>query len=138
MVYGATKLKTYYDVQKVYNSFFGKNTLNCGIRGDKVENLLWRAENLETPPTIIQAVIHWGTNNIKTNILNDIANGLLCSALRIKKNNSVTNIYITWFPPCDFKETHIKSKIKKLNELIREKSLSISTSLINYIKQDHD
>ena len=71
--------------KKVWNSFFGKDTLNCGIRGDKVENLLWRAEKLEFPPAIRQIVIHCGTNNIEENTPNDIANGLLCSALIIKK-----------------------------------------------------
>ena len=63
--------------KKVWNSFFGKDTLNCGIRGDKVENILWRAEKLEFPPAITQIVIHFGTNTIEENMLNDIANSLL-------------------------------------------------------------
>ena len=32
----------------------------------------------------------------------------------------------------------MRNKIKEVNELIREKCLSISTPRINYIKQDHD
>ena len=80
---------------KVWNSFFRKDTLNCGIRGDKVENLLWRAENLEYPPAIRQVVIHCGTNNIEAHTPNDIANVLLCSCLTIRKRNSVSNVYIT-------------------------------------------
>ena len=35
---------------KIWKLFFEKDTLNCGIQGDKVEKLLWRAENLEFPP----------------------------------------------------------------------------------------
>ena len=91
--------------KKAWNSFFGKDTLNCGIRADKVENLLWRAEKLEFPPAIRQMVIHCGTNNIEENTPNDIANGPLCSALIIKKRNSPTNIYITGLLPRDFRET---------------------------------
>ena len=106
--------------------------------GDKDENLLWRAENLEFPPAIRQIVIHCGTNNIEANTSNNIANGLLCSALTIKKRNSVTNVCITGFLPRDFRETHMRNKIKEGNELIREKCLSISTSRINYIDQDHN
>ena len=79
---------------KVWNSFFGKDTLNCSIGGGKAENLLWRAENLEFPPAIRQIVIHCGTNKIEANTPNDIANVLLCSAFAIKKRNSVTNVYI--------------------------------------------
>ena len=41
---------------KVWNSFFRKDTLNCGIQGDKVKNLLSRAEKLEFPPAIRQIV----------------------------------------------------------------------------------
>ena len=123
---------------KVRNSFFGKGTLNCRIRGGKVENLLWRAEKLEFLPAIRQTIIHCGPNNIQENTPDDIANGLLCSAFTIKKRNSLTNVYITWFLPRDFKETRMRSKIKKVNKLIREKCSSISTPRINYIEQDHD
>ena len=123
---------------KVWNSFFGKDTLNCGIQGDKVENLLWRVEKLEFPPAIRQTVIHCGTNNIKENMPNDIANGLLCSELIINKRNSVTNVYITNLLPCDFRETHKRNKIKKVNKLIREKCSSISIPQINYNEQGHD
>ena len=84
---------------KVWNSFFGKDTLNCGLQGDKVQNLLWRAEKLGFPPAIRQIVIYSGTNNIEENTPNDIANGMLCSALTIKKRNSVTNVYITTSAP---------------------------------------
>ena len=38
----------------------------------------------------------------------------------------------------DLRETHIRNKIKEVNELIREKCLSISTARVNYIEQDHN
>ena len=124
--------------KKVWNSFFGKDTLNCGIRGDKVENLLWRVEKLVFPPTTRHIVIQCGTNNIEENTPNDIANGLLCSALIINSRNRATNIYITGLLPRDFRETYKRNRIKRVNKLIREKCSSISTPRINYIEQDHD
>ena len=36
----------------------------------------------------------------------------------------------------DFRETHKRNKMKKVNKRIREKCSSISTPQINYIKQD--
>ena len=42
--------------------------------------------------TCYQTVFHCWTSNIGENMPNDIANGLLCSALKIKKRNSITNI----------------------------------------------
>ena len=85
--------------KKVWNSFFGKDTLNCGIRGDKVENLLCRAEKLEFPPAIRRLVIHCGTNNIEENTQNDIAIGLLWSALIIEKRNKYIHHWSStpWF-----------------------------------------
>ena len=124
--------------KKIWNSFFGKDTLNCGIQGDKVENLLWRAEKLEFPPAIRQIVIHCGTNNIEETTPNDIGKGLLYSALITKERNSATNIYITGLLPRDFRETYKRNKIKKVNKLIREKCSSISIPRINYIEQDDD
>ena len=124
--------------KKVWNSFFGKNTLNCDIGGYKVENLLWRAQKLEFPPAIRQIVIHCRTDNIKENTPNDIANGQLCSTLIIKKRNSVANTYITGLLPRDFRETYKRNKIKKVNNPIREKCYLILTPRINYIEQYHD
>ena len=124
--------------KKVWNSFFGKDTLNCGIPGDKVENLLWRAEKLVFPPATRHIVIHCGTNNIEENTPNDIANGLLCSALIINSRNRATNICITGLLPRDFRETYKRNRIKRVNKLIREKCSSLSTPRINYIEQNHD
>ena len=122
---------------KVWNSFFGKDTLNCGLQGDKVQNLLWRAGKLGFPPAIRQIVIYSGTNNIEENTPNDIANGMLCSALIIKKG-TVLQTYTSPLLPDDFRETHKRNKIKKVIKLIREKCSSISTPQINYIEQDRD
>ena len=122
--------------KKTWNSFFEKSALNCGIRGDNVENLLCRAENLEITPTIRQVVIHCGTNNIEANKSNNIA--FYRSTLKIKKKNSVTNIFITLLLSRHFRETRIGNKIKKINELIKAKCLSISTTLISYIEQEDD
>ena len=46
-------------------------------------------EKLEFPSTIRQIVIHCRTNNIEENSPNDIANGLLCSAIIIKKGTAL-------------------------------------------------
>ena len=57
-----------------------------------MKNLSWPAENLEFPPAIRQIVFYYETNNTEVNTPNDFENGLLCSALTIKKTNSVTNV----------------------------------------------
>ena len=38
---------------KIWNNFFKlKDALNCGIGGDKVQNLLWRVQNLPTSSSL--------------------------------------------------------------------------------------
>ena len=49
------------------------NTMNLGIGGDRVENVLWRAINLPLPSSVQNAVVQCGTNNILTDSPRDIA-----------------------------------------------------------------
>ena len=73
---GDSLIQGLFRYKKVWNSFFRKDTLNCGIWGDKVENLLRRAEKLEFTPAIRQIVIHCGTDNTeeKRNKIKNVIN----------------------------------------------------------------
>ena len=65
----------------------GNLAANCGIPGDKVENTLWRVENLALPSSIEYAMIICGTNNIDYNKASSIINGLLCVELKLVSNS---------------------------------------------------
>ena len=99
---------------------FREGHIKLWYTGRQCRKLIMAPEKLEFPSTIRQIVIHCRANNIEENSLNDIANGLLCSALIIKKRNSITNIYITGLLHGDFRETSKRNKIKKVNKLVRE------------------
>ena len=36
----------------IWYKFFDENTINCGIDGDKIQNVLWRAENIPLPKSL--------------------------------------------------------------------------------------
>ena len=36
----------------IWYKFFDENTVNCGIGGDKIQNVLWRAENIPLPKSL--------------------------------------------------------------------------------------
>ena len=58
-------------------SFTPLGAINLGIGGDKVENILWRIEDTNLPPTLECFFVHCGTNNIGSSSPKDIADGIL-------------------------------------------------------------
>ena len=76
-------LSRYNNVWKKY--FEPLNSINCGIGGDKVQNVLWRCNSLPPSPNIHNAVIMCGTNNINVDPVEDIADGIIDIALSLKK-----------------------------------------------------
>ena len=51
-------------------------TLNCGIGGDRVQNVLWRAQNLPVISGFKNVIILCGTNNLFQDSPEDIADGI--------------------------------------------------------------
>ena len=68
---------------------FREGHIKLWYTGRQCRKLIMAPEKLEFPSTIRQIVIYCGTNNIEENSPNDIANGLLCSALIIKKGTAL-------------------------------------------------
>ena len=58
-------------------------TINLGIRGDRVENVLGRINDIVPPKSIRSVVIHCGTNSIDTNNSNEISVGVVAIARSI-------------------------------------------------------
>ena len=48
-------------------------TINLEIRGDRVENVLWRINDIVLPKSIRSVVIHCGTDNIDTSSSDEIS-----------------------------------------------------------------
>ena len=51
--------------QKAWKKYFKLyKAVNCGIPGDRIQHILWRAEDLSVPPSATYVVVHCGTNNL--------------------------------------------------------------------------
>ena len=50
---------------KIWFELFDRNTVNCGIGGDKIQNVLWRAGNVPLPTSMKYVFINCGTNNLE-------------------------------------------------------------------------
>lgn len=64
-----------------WNIHFDKQAQNCGIKGDKIENVLYRIWNSSFPKNIQAIIIIRGTNNLDRGNLSDIVNGLIFSVM---------------------------------------------------------
>ena len=66
-------------------SFLPLRTLNFGIRGDKIKNVLWRVYNMTLPAFIEYVIIHRRTNNLGHNSPFKIAERLINIGRILKK-----------------------------------------------------
>ena len=80
---------------KIWNNFFQPvDALNCGIGGDKVQNVLWRVQNLLISSSLKNAVILCSTNNLQQYSWEDSADGIIEIGHCFKKRHHHINIFI--------------------------------------------
>ena len=60
----------------VWDRYFGKYTVNLGIWGDKVENVIWRIGDLDVNKEARYVALICGANNIDKNVRADIVKGI--------------------------------------------------------------
>ena len=78
-------------------------TLNFGISGDKIQNVLWRVCNMTLPTSVEYVIIHCGTNNLGHNSPLKISEGLINIACMLKKNYKNLHIFVSCLLPRDEK-----------------------------------
>ena len=78
---------------------FGNEFINLGIRGDSVENILWRVRDIAFPPRSKNVVILCGTNNINKDTPYDIVQGLIVIGSVFKNQCNNPNIFICGLLP---------------------------------------
>ena len=74
-------------------------TLNCGIGGDSVQNVLCQAQNLPVISSLENVVILCGTNNLFQDSPEDIADGVLEIAETFQSKYNSINIAISGILP---------------------------------------
>ena len=116
----------------MWYKFFDENTINYGIGGDKVQNVLWRAENIPLPQSLEYVVISCGTNNHDTDDSEKIADDLLCIAFALKKRMNHLKIVINGILPRDEQSTVRRQKLFIVNELLESKCTNCVNTDIYY------
>ena len=91
------------------------NFINLGVSGDKIQHVLWRAENLEFPCSIKEVTIVCGTNNLEECTTIDISNGIICIALVLVMRNPSIKVFINGLLPRNEHDSSFRDKIKSVN-----------------------
>ena len=73
--------------------------MNLGIRGHRVENVLWRAISLPLPSSVQNIVVQCGTNNISTDSPRDIADCIVDVGTIFRRKSNIVNIIICGLVP---------------------------------------
>ena len=106
----------------MYRDFEEMHVLNFSIRGDLIQNILWRIINgqLDTvKPKII--VVNCGTNNTPFNSAEEISEGILNCVEEIRKRRVGSFIILLTLLPRGHKENPLREKIEIVNTIIQEK-----------------
>ena len=84
----------------VWKNLFGSGFINLGIRGDRVEHVLWHVKDIAFPPGLKDVVILCGTNDIKKDPHpHNIVQGLIAIVSSFKNRFNNPNIFICGYFP---------------------------------------
>lgn len=104
---------------EMYQKLEEMHLLNFSIRGDLIQNILWRITNgeLELKPRVI--VLHCGTNNTPLNTAKEIADGIVECVNQIRKNFDGFIVVLTILPR-GAKPNVLREKNEQVNKLVQE------------------
>ena len=106
--------------------------LNCGVGGDKIQHILWRALNLPVSLNLKNVVVLCGTNDLLLDSPKDIADGILEIARSFEINYSCVNVIICGILPRDNSWSVNRVSIKKVNQIQKLKCYKSSYTFRSY------
>ena len=121
VLFGDSIIANFDKCKDVFNNYFSSlHTLNFGISGDKIQNVLWRVENMTLPSSIEYVIIHCGTNNLGHNSPVKIAEGILNIATILNKSYKNLHILISCLLPRDKENSVKRSLVFAVNSYLKE------------------
>ena len=126
--------------QHVWNNYFGKEALNYGIKGDKIENILCRVNQSIIPHHTNTVVIICGTNNLDRDKPSDITNGLTCAVAFLQLKHKRFKIAIFGILPRNKGKSFRRAKLIEMNNILEYKCIQIPNAIhlepeLNWVKQ---
>ena len=111
--------------------------------GDRTENLLWRMEDTDIPPTVEYLFIHCGTNNLCTSSCKDIADGILSTGVMAKGKSRNLKVIVGGLLHCDQDGLQLRSNVAEVNKTLKRKigklhQFYFMEEDINWLENDED
>ena len=104
--------------------------MNCGIGGDRLQDVLWRTLNVPASQNIKNVVVLCGTNNLLLDSPKDIADGILEIARSFEINYTCVNVIICGILPRDDSWSVNRVYIKKVNQILKLKCCESSYTFV--------
>ena len=95
-------------------------TVNLVIGGDRIENVLFRINDIVLPKSIRSVVIHCGTNNIDTSSSDEISVGVVSIARSTLDRYPNIEIIASGLLPRDIHWSTQRVKINETNDYLRD------------------
>ena len=93
--------------------------MNCGVGGNKIQHVLWRALNLPVFSNLKNVVVLYGTNNLLLDSPKDIEECILETARSFKTKYSCINVIIYGILSRDDSWSVNRVSIKKVNQILK-------------------
>ena len=108
----------------IWNNLFGNRFINVGISGDRVENVLWRARDIPSLPSLKMSLF-------LIKILLMISLKVWLPSVQFKNQSTNLNIFICGLLPGDESFSINRLTINEVNDLLKSKCFFKSFHFIN-------
>ena len=105
------------DHKDIWAKYF-PNDLNVAVRGDKIENALWRVTNYKLPQTVKNVFILVGTNNVPIDSPREIAEGIRNLASVVMDKFPTATCIVFGLLPRGLPHSKERKKIYKTNQIL--------------------
>ena len=105
--------------------------MNCGVGGNRIQHVLWRALNLSVSSNLKNNVVLCGTNNLLLDSSKDIADGIFEIARSLEINYSCVNVIICGILPRDDSWSVNRVSIKRVNHILKLKCCESSYTFVS-------
>ena len=100
-------------------------SVNCGIGGDRTQNVMWRVERMFLPATVAVGIIQCGINDIQEHSAHSyephiIAKNVILCGSKLKQRSALISVIIVGILPAAEAFRGRNSMIDQVNSLLRE------------------